>query len=191
MVYRIYNFDLDLLAEYTDMKHLHSDFSYAFIKGSLQKRFRPTEFSDLTLFTAAAAATGKLSPQRWFDFGGKTFLNYHGNLRGADYKAFTGDRMIYTTLEYSINGSEFYHRGLKVGFVKALKLHLWSGIGWSTLSEKSKLLALNINTPTETTDGIYHEFGIGLGDRLNILRIDVVRNSVSGNKILGSVNVLR
>lgn len=191
LLYRIYNFDLDLLAEYTDRNNLHSDFSYAFIKGSLQKRYRPTEFSDLTLFTAAAIATGKLTPQRWFDFGGKTFLNYHGNLRGADYKAFTGDRMVNATLEYSINGSEFYHRGLKAGLVKALKLHLWSGIGRSRLSEKSKKFASNINSPTATTDGIYHEFGIGLGDRLNIVRIDVVRNSVSGNKILGSVNVLR
>jgi hypothetical protein len=191
MFYRIYNFDLDLLAEYSDTKNLHSDFSYAFIKANLQKKFSPTEFSDLTLFTAAAAATGKLSPQRWFDFGGKTFLNYHGNLRGADYKAFTGDRMINATLEYSINGSEFYHRGLKAGFVKALKLHLWSGIGWSTLSAKSQQLAANINAPTATTDGLYHEFGIGLGDRLNILRIDVVRNSVEKNKFLVSVNVLR
>lgn len=191
LLYRIYNFDLDLLTEYTDTKNLCSDFSYALIKGSMQKRFRPTEFSDLTLFTAAAIATGKLSPQRWFDFGGKTFLNYHGNLRGADYKAFTGDRMVNATLEYSINGSEFYHRGVKARVIKALKLHLWSGIGWSTLSEKSQSFASNISTPTATTDGIYHEFGIGLSDRLNIVRIDVVRNRVEGNRVLVSVNVLR
>ncbi len=191
MLYRIYNFDLDLLAEYTDMKNFNSDFSYAFITANLQKSFRPTEHSNLTLFTSAAISRGKLPSQRWFDFGGKTFLNYHGNLRGADYKAFTGDRMVSATLEYSINGSEFYHRGLKAGFVKALKLHLWSGIGWSSLSAKSKQLALNINTFTTTTDGIYREFGIGFGDRLNILRIDVVRNSISENKILVSLNVLR
>lgn len=191
MLYRIYNFDLDLLAEYTDTKNFQSDFSYAFIKGNLQKRYRPTEHSDLTFFTSAAISNGKLTPQRWFDFGGKTFLNYHGNLRGADYKAFTGDRMVNATIEYSIIGSEFYHRGLTAGFVKALKLHLWSGIGWSTLSEKSQNFASNINTPTATADGIYHEFGIGLGDRLNILRIDVVRNSSSRNKLLVSVNVLR
>ncbi len=191
VLYRIYNFDLDLLAEYTDMKNFRSDFSCAFIKGSAQKRFRPNEFSDLTLFAAAATATGKLPPQRWFDFGGKTFLNYHGNLRGTDYKAFTGDRMVNATLEYSINGSKFYHCGLKAGWIKGLKLHLWSGLGWSELSEESRQLAHNINTPRATTDGIYHEFGIGLSDRLNIVRIDVVRSSVSGNKILGSVNVLR
>ena len=191
MLYRIYNFDLDLLAEYTDMKNFHSDFSYAFIKGNLQKRYRTTEHSDLTLFTSAAISRGKLSPQRWFDFGGKTLLNYHGNLRGVDYKTFTGDRMVNATIEYSIVGSEFYDRGLKAGFVKALKLHLWSGIGWSALSEKSKNFALEVDAPTETTDGIYHEFGIGIGDRFNILRVDMVRNSVSENKILVSLNMLR
>ena len=80
---------------------------------------------------------------------------------------------------------------MKAGILKALKLHLWSGIGWSTLSEESKRLALNINTPTATTDGVYHEFGIGIGDRFNILRVDLVRNSISKNQILVSFNVLR
>jgi len=191
LLYRIYNFNFDLLAEYTDMKHLKSDFSYALIKGNLQKRYRPTDHSELNIFASAGISTGKLPPQRWFDFGGKTFMNYHGNLRGVDYKVFTGDRMAAATVEHSMIGSEFYERGLKAGFVKALKLHLWSGIGWSSLSEKSKRLVAAINTPTETTDGIYHEFGIGIGDRFNILRIDLVRNSISKNKILVSLNVLR
>jgi len=99
--------------------------------------------------------------------------------------------MAAATVEYSMIGSEFYEHGLKVGFVKALKLHLWSGLGWSSLSEKNKQYAANIHTPTETTDGVYHEFGIGIGDRFNILRIDLVRNSISKNKILVSLNVLR
>lgn len=191
MLYRIYNFDLDLLAECTDIKNIHSDFSYAFIKANLQKRYRLTDHSDLTIFTSAAAATGKLAPQRWFDFGGKTFLNYHGNLRGADYKAFTGDRMVNATIEYSIIGSEFYNWGLKAGVLKAMKLHLWSGIGWSVLSEKNKEFALAIDTPTQTTDGIYHEYGIGIGDRFNILRVDFVSNNISKNKVLINLNVLR
>ena len=61
----------------------------------------------------------------------------------------------------------------------------------STLSKKSKRFAAAINTPTETTDGVYHEFGIGIGDRFNILRVDFVRNGVSENKILVSLNVPR
>jgi hypothetical protein len=161
------------------------------MRANMLKRYRLSEFSDLHIFASAGFSTGKLAPQRWYDFGGKTFLNYHGNLRGADYKAFTGDRMINSTIEYSIIGSEFYNWGVKAGFVKALKLHLWSGIGWSSLSEKSKNFASDIDTPTAITDGIYHEFGIGLSDRFNILRVDVVRNSVEKNKVLVSVNVLR
>jgi hypothetical protein len=191
LLYQIYKFDFDLFAEYTDQNYFHSDFSYTVIKTNLQKRYRLTEYSDLNIFTSGAASSGNLTPQRWFDFGGKTFMNYHGNLRGIDYKAFTGDRMINSTVEYSIVGSEFYNLGLKVGFVKALKLHLWSGIGWSSLSEKSKQFASDIDTPTRTTDGIYHEFGIGIGDRFNILRVDLVRNSISKNRVLVSLNVLR
>lgn len=191
LLYRAYNFDAEFFAEYTAKKYLQSDFSYGLIKTNVLKRFRLSEYSDLHLCASAGFSTGKLPPQRWFDFGGKTFMNYHGNLRSVDYKAFTGDRMINSTIEYSLIGSEFYDRGLKAGIIKALKFHLWSGIGWSTLSEKSKMIALNINAPTAHTDGMYHEFGIGIGDRFNILRVDLVRNSVSENKVLVSLNVLR
>ena len=191
IMYRAYNFDADLLAEYTGKKYLHSDFSYGLMRTNILKKYRLAEYRDLHIFASAAISIGKLTPQRWFDFGGKTFLNYHGNLRGADYKAFTGDRMVNSTIEYSIIGNEFYERGLKAKFIKALKLRCWGGIGWSSLSEQSRNFASNIDTPTTTTDGIYHEFGIGLGDRFNIVRIDVVRNSVSRNKVLVSVNLLR
>ena len=191
LLYRAYNLDIDLVAEYTDKNLLKSDFSYSLIKTSIQKKYRLAEYRLLSLSAAGAISFGELAPQRWFDFGGKTFMNYHGNLRGVGYKTFTGDRMIQTTIEYSIIGSEFYERGLKWGILKALKLQLWNGIGWSSLSSKNKHYALNIDTPTRTTDGIYHEFGIGLGDRFNILRIDLVRNSIAGNRILVSLNVLR
>lgn len=191
VLYRAYNFDAELFMEYTGNKYLQSYFSYSLMKTNILKRYRLSEYSDLHICASAGFATGKLPPQRWFDFGGKTFMNYHGNLRGVDYKTFTGDRMINSTVEYSLIGSEFYDHGLKAGFIKALKLHLWSGIGWSSLSEKSKRFALNINTPIATTDGMYHEFGIGLGDRFNILRVDFVRNRISENKILVSLNVLR
>ncbi len=191
LLYRIYNINFDLFAEYTDMKHLQSDFSYALIKGNLQKRYRLTAHSDLNIFAFAAISTGKLPPQRWFDFGGKTFMNYHGNFRGIDYKAFTGDRMAYATVEYSMIGNAFYERGLKMGFVRTLKFHLWSGMGWSSLSENNKKYAAAINTPTETTDGVHYEFGIGIGDRFNILRLDLLRNNISKKKVTVSLNVLR
>lgn len=43
----------------------------------------------------------------------------------------------------------------------------------------------------ETTDGIYSEIGIGFGDRLNIMRIDFILNSISKSKLLVSFNILR
>jgi len=72
-----------------------------------------------------------------------------------------------------------------------LKLTFWGGIGWSSLSDKNKHYAEQINTPMETTDGIYSEIGIGFGDRLNIMRIDFILNSISKSKLLVSFNILR
>ncbi|MBL7092337.1 hypothetical protein ISS22_00030 [candidate division KSB1 bacterium] len=191
LLYRLYNFDFDLSGEFSNSKYLHSDFSYGFLKSNLQKKFRPTYHSNLNLFLSGAYSSGELPPQKWFDFGGKTFINYYGNLRGVNYKAFTGDKMIASTLEYSINGSALYSLGMKLGIIKALKLTLWNGLGWSSLSAKNKRFAEELNIPTETTTGIYHELGIGISDRLNIFRIDLIRNTISKNIVQVSLNVLR
>jgi len=191
LLYRKYNFDFDLAGEYTNSKHLRSDFSYGYLKSNLQKKYRPTYHSSLYFHLSGAFSFGKLPPQKWFDFGGKTFLNYYGNLRGVNYKTFTGDRMISATFEYAINGTAFYERGLKLGIIKLLKLTIWNGLGWSSVSNQNKQFAQGLNIPTETTDRIYHEFGIGLSDRLNILRIDLIRNTISKNKLLLSYNLLR
>jgi hypothetical protein len=191
VLFRTYNFDVNLSGEYTDKQTLHSDFSYSFLKGNIRRSFRPTYHSHLHFNIFGGISSGFLTPQRWFDFGGKSFLNYFGNLRGVDYKTFTGDKMAYSTIEYILNGSTFYDLGLKKKWLKAIKLTFWTGVGWSSLSEKSKSLAANLNAPLRTTNGTYHEFGLGIGDILNILRVDLVRNSISKNKLLVSFNVLR
>ena len=191
LLYRKYNFDFDISGEISNFKYLHSDFSYSYLKSNLGKKFRPTYHSNLYLSLSGAISFGKLPPQKWFDFGGKTFLNYYGNMRGVNYKAFTGDRLLSATCEYSINGNALYNLGLKLGIIKVLKLTLWNGLGWSSLSAKNKRYAEGLNIPIETTDGIYHEMGIGISDRLNIFRVDLVRHTISKNKLLVSFNFLR
>ena len=191
LFFRRYHFNFDCQAEYTDKQYLQSDFSYAFLKAGISRTFRSSYYSQLHIHLFGAASVGKLCPQRWFDIGGKTFLNYYGNLRSVNYKAFTGDRTVYGIVEYVINGSSFYDMGWKQKFVKALRLTAWSGIGWSELSSESKIFAAKINTPMNTTDGIFSEIGLCLGDRFNILRFDVAWNNISKSKLMFSVNLLR
>jgi hypothetical protein len=191
ILYRTSDLKVNINAEYTDKSNLRSDFSYAFIKADLLQKFRPTYHSFVNIFASGGISSGYLIPQRWFDFGGKTFMNYHGNLRCVDYKAFTGDRMASAIFEYSINGSALSDRGIGSDFIRTFKLSLWSGAGWSSLSYKSKNLVAGLDTPLATTDGLYHEFGIGIGDVANIFRIDFARNNIDKNKIQISFNVLR
>ncbi|MGP8329624.1 MAG: DUF5686 family protein [Methanosarcinaceae archaeon] len=180
-----------LAAEYTNSNWLLSDFSYSFIKADLRKSFRLTYHSHLRLSASGGLATGSVAPQRWFDFGGRSFLNYHGNLRAIDYKAFTGDKMALAVADYSINGGALYDRGLKLKLIIGLKFNFWSGAGWSSLSEKSKRMAAGLDVPNGTTDDLYYEFGAGLSDRFNIFRIDFARNSVSKNSVLVRYNFLQ
>jgi len=191
LIYRSYELNGEFRFEWADSSHLGGDFSYVLIKAGLQRRFRITHHSDLYLHASGAHSWGALTPQRWFDFGGRSFLNYHGNLRGVEYKDFTGDRTVHGTLEYAIKGSTFYNLGVKQDWIKALKLTFWGGVGWSELSGKSRSLVRDPDVPMETTEGVYHEFGIGIGDVLNILRIDFIRNNISGNEIIIQFNILQ
>ena len=191
LLYRSHDLDGDIHFEYTDPNTLKSDFSYHFVKANLRRLWRITYYSDLRLHATISASWGALTPQRWFDFGGRMFLNYHGNLRGVNYKAFTGDRMAQATLEYAIKGKVFHDLGIKYDWVKALKLTLWAGVGWSTLSDKSKSLTAGLDVPSETADNGYHEFGLGIGDVLNIFRIDFIRTSIRKNEILIQLNMLQ
>jgi len=191
LLYRSYHLDIDLSGEFSSRSKLNHDFSYQLLKFYLHKSFRPGMNSYFHVHLLAGFSFGQLPPQKWLDFGGKTFLSYYGNLRGVDYKAFTGDRMISTIVDYSITGTAFYDYGIKLGLLKALKLTCWSGFGWSSLSEKNRQYADPLSTPTETTDGVYHEIGIGIGDRLNIFRIDLIWNTVAKNRLQVGFNVLR
>ena len=191
LLYRTYNVDFDLTGEFSNRSTLGSDFSYSLLKSYLHQSFRPSIYTNLHFHFFGGLSFGELPPQKWFDFGGKTFLNYYGNVRGVDYKAFTGDRMLSAIVEYSITGTALYDRGIKLGILKALKLTCWSSVGWSSLSEKNKRFVAALNTSLSTTDGVYNEMGIGIGDRLNIVRIDFIRNTISKNKLLLSFNILR
>ena len=47
ILFRTYNFDLNLSGEYTDKQTLHSDFSYSRLQGNFRRNFRPTYHSHL------------------------------------------------------------------------------------------------------------------------------------------------
>jgi len=191
ILYRTYHIDADVAAEYTNNNTFHSDYSYTRVSGKMRLSYRPTFYTNLYLSLAGGISDGDLPPQRWFDFGGKMLLNYYGNLRGVGYKAFTGDRMACATLEYVVNGNVLYNLGLERTYLKIMKFTIWSGAGWSKLSDRNIRYAAAVNTPTRTAEDGYYEFGIGIGDKLNISRIDFIYNSISKNKILIGFNFLR
>ncbi|MCH8285003.1 hypothetical protein IIB79_00570, partial [candidate division KSB1 bacterium] len=191
LLYRSYNVDGDLSFEYSDNGTLHSDFSYTKLWGALRWSARPTFYTNVFAKFTAGVSGGDLPPQRWFDFGGKLPLQYNGRLRGVGYKYFTGDRMATGVVEYSINGKVLYNLGVKRTLLKGLKFTIWTGVGWSELSESNKQYAAGVLTPSITAEDGYYEYGIGIGDLLNIFRIDLIHNNLSDKIFLFSFNVLR
>ena len=192
-LYNSKSLTLNLTADYTDKSYFKGDFSFSQLKVDINWNYNISYHHKLNLFLTLGSSKGALPPQRWFDFSGKTFINYSGNLRGTGYKYFTGDRTAAGIIEYSILFSDLYEfaEADAEGIENNIKLVFWTGFGWSRLSAKSKLLAEGLNIPQRTTDGIYREFGIGISDRFNICRLDFIRNSISDKKILFSINFLR
>ncbi|MFZ5515535.1 MAG: DUF5686 family protein [Candidatus Zhuqueibacterota bacterium] len=186
-----YHFNMECQVEYTDNRFLHSDFSYAFLKFRMNRTFNSWYQDKINIHFFRAEAIGKLSPQRWFDFGGNTFLSDGGNLRSLDYKKFTGDRVACGVAEYVLYGSSLVDMGWHIRYLKAFKLTPWTGLGWSELTSRSREFAGAIVAQARTTDGLFTEVGLGISDRFNMLRFDVMWNSISGNKILFSLNALR
>jgi len=195
LLYRTNNLIFDLFAEYTDRKLLGSDFTYSLLKSDFSYNYHINRKNNFSFNLTAGISSGNLIPQRRFDFGGKTFADYSGNLRGVEYKYFTGDRMVYSTLEFNhffgtmseYDNTKPWFKNLK----KILKFSIWSGVGWSELSEKNRILYAGFNTPVRVTDGIYSEYGIGIADILNLLRVDFIVNNVGNNKVIVGLNFMR
>jgi len=195
ILYKTGSFNAEFLTEHTDKKRLHSDFDYSCFQGNMKYNYKINYTTSLFFSASAAVSRGKLPPQRWFDFGGKSLFNYNGNLRGVGYKAFTGDRLAFGTIEltrYWMHLFDFKREKRRFEALRRmLKFTFWTGFGWSELSEKNRIYAEGIRTPQNTTEGLYHEFGIGIGDRMNFARLDFIRNSISKNNIKVSINFFR
>ncbi|MFC1553628.1 DUF5686 family protein [candidate division KSB1 bacterium] len=191
LFYRTHYLDMSITGEYTDKSNFHSDFSYSRISGDLVANYRTTYHSNLKWSTFWGFSDGYLPPQKWFDFGGKIIVDHVGKLRGVGYKAFTGDRMARSILELELDGDAVYYSGFGDDGIKLFKFTLWGGAGWSDLAQRNMNYAGNIITPRRVTDDVYFEYGLGMSDKINLFRMDVIRNSISGNRLYVTINFLR
>ena len=191
LIYRTADMNVDIAYTHSNTTSLRSDFSYRLLEAQCRRRWRVSTQMDLRFNVNGIWSWGALPPQRWFDFGGRSFQNYYGNLRGVSYKMFTGDRGAYATLEYSIKGTILGNVGNPWGLLRILKLTLWGGFSWSKLSDRTAQLASGLDVPKQTTDGLYQEYGIGIGDALNIFRLDFIRTNQNDKGILFRFNVLQ
>ncbi|MFC1493141.1 hypothetical protein ACFL6O_04210, partial [candidate division KSB1 bacterium] len=195
LMFSNYNTNFNIIAEYSDKNTLNSDFEYKSIRSDLRYVYEPNYTSKFILKLSGAVSSGTLPPQRWFDFGGKIFMQYYGNLRGVGLNAFTGDRMATGILEYSFCYGDVWDSVQKRPWweytLRMTRFTLWSGYGWSELSDKNRILAEGKNIPTITTDGTYREFGFSIGDRFSIFRFDFITNNSSNRSVLFSFNFWR
>ena len=188
-------FSLKISGEITSENRFNSDFSYSLLNTKMVWNYNINPVSSLIFTFNGGTSSGTLPPQRWFDFGGKSLFNFYGNLRGVEYKAFTGDKMAFGMLEYSTYLVNFIDIPCKLNVLtiikRLIKFNVWTGFGWSQLAEKNRLFAAGINTPGDVTDGTYYEYGIGIAGFYDMFRLDFLRNSISKNKVQISLNVFK
>ncbi len=182
-------------AEYTDKTIFKSDFTYGKVRSDLRYIYKPDYTSTFIFTLSGGISTGKLPPQRWFDIGGKVLMEYYGRLRGIGLKAFTGDRKVSGLLEYSFCYGDVWDSVKKRPWweytFRMTKFTVWAGQAWSELSDRSGINTNRINTPMVTTNGIYREYGLSIGDRFNLCRFDLIANNSSERSYILSFNFWR
>ncbi|MCP4724105.1 MAG: hypothetical protein GY863_03665 [bacterium] len=195
LTFNNYNTSININAEYTDRNTFKSDFEYGIVRSDLSYVYEPNYTSKFILTLSGGISSGDLPPQRWFDLGGKIFMQYYGNLRGVGYKAFTGDRMASGLLEYSFCYGDVWDSVQKRPWweyaFRMTKFTLWTGQSWSELSDKNSDPAEGKAIPMMTTDGIYREFGFSIGDRFSLFRFDFTTNNSSNRSFIFSLNFWR
>ncbi|MCP4727824.1 MAG: hypothetical protein GY863_22490, partial [bacterium] len=185
------NLDAGIHFEYTDKNTFNSNFDYSYVKADILYSKNTSKNTAVKLHLGGQASDGTLSPQRWYDFGGKSVMNYFGRLRGIGYKYFTGSRALEGTAELIVNAEWFYTRGDIPGLLRPIKFTFWGGFGWSEIPDQEKLSALIRGIPCITADDVYYERGFSIGDRLNFMRLDFISTTIPGNKVLVSFNFIR
>ncbi len=186
---------LDVSAEYTDTDRLKSDFAYRRVRSKLNLFFNLNKKMKLSIVVRNGFSSGRLTPQKWFDFGGKSYFSFRNDLRGVGYKAFTGDKMASSAVELTMQRGSFFDITENTsgweGFLRSFKLIPRVGFGWSEMSDRNRKTASNLNIPVLTADKLYFEYGISLSDKLNILRFDLIRNNMSKTTLLFGLNFFR
>ncbi|MFC1492890.1 hypothetical protein ACFL6O_02950 [candidate division KSB1 bacterium] len=185
------NLDAGIHFEYTDKNTFNSDFDHSLVKADILYSKDTSKNTAIKLHLGGQASDGTLSPQRWYDFGGKSVMNYYGRLRGIGYKYFTGSSALEGTAEFIVNAEWFFQKGDIPGLLRPIKFTFWGGFGWSELQDEAKLSALSRGIPCFTADEVYYEQGFSIGDRLNFMRIDFISTNIPGNKVLININFIR
>jgi hypothetical protein len=147
------------------LKKLNSDFE--FTRYTLQvARFQPiSRWENIDARVMIGTATGDVPLQKIFSVGGIS------TLRGHDYKAFAGNQVILSNVEYRLSSGIL--KDDKIFFLHPFSVILFmdNGYAWN-----NKIYAIREAFKGVRFSDVETDLGIGLGDEKDLFRFDVARS---------------
>ena len=147
------------------LKKINSDFEFTRYTLSVA-RYQPiSRWENIDARIMIGAGTGDLPLQKIFAVGGIS------TLRGHAYKAFTGNQMVLSNLEYRLNSGIL--KDDKIFFIHPFSFILFmdNGYVWN-----NKVYAINDAYQGVRLRDIQTDLGIGLGDEKDIFRVDIAKS---------------
>lgn len=146
------------------LKKLNSDFEFTRYTLSVARYQPVSRWENIDARVMIGAGTGDLPLQKIFAVGGIS------TLRGHDYKAFTGNQVFLSNIEYRLSSGIL--KDDKIFFLHPFSVILFmdNGYAWN-----NKVYAVREAFKGVRANDIQTDIGIGLGDEKNIFRFDIAK----------------
>ena len=147
------------------LKSLNSDFEFTRYMVSAV-RYQPlSRWENLDMRLMAGSATGIVPRQMLFNMGGIS------TLRGHDFKAFSGNQMILTNVEYRLSSGILKNDRIFPLHPFSVILFMDNGYAWRNQIYAAKDAFKGVHLSDLETD-----LGVGFGDEKNIFRFDIAKS---------------
>jgi hypothetical protein len=169
-------FRWEVSLEHTSPSFTGSDFDftrlYAYVQGRINTMYRRHALSPvLSYYIATGISAGDVPIQRYFELNSELsgFASV-GTLRGVHTKEFGGERFFQFSLEHNFRRIPFLALGIPFLYETGFEFLVHGSIARSWYVDIDRPLSGYL---PRTTDGWYTEFGIGIGNIFDLVRIDL------------------
>lgn len=184
------DFLFGLRYEFTDNGFLNSDFDYSYFQFDILKQFRLFHTDEFSTYLNYSKAAGNLPCHKYIPINGSAPIANYGFLKGSNYREFAGKRIFIGNFEYNFRG-RILRKIAVPGLRRKYELIPFFNLTYSEIPESEKAQVF-LKTGRYDTDGLYKEYGFGIGHKSGLFRINFIwrKDKIENNSFKIRLNLL-